>query len=773
MPSSSRGKLYEIKRFFESIDNSYIESYLIQISERLSTLVSNLNFNGCDPKGIKEFLMFLQSSRKDFISLKNNVDLEKTIHELKIYTATLYAYVGDYTGTVTILDEKYEKELPVWMKFDEKKIRLLPEITLESLKERSSKRGENIFYDLLRIEEMLGKEKIDKANTAVIPVIDRGMNGENQDGYIGCLRHTSLEIFGEVKNNGDEIHWDVSVFCVESNKIDIIDSSVLAARKLLSETFPILNKKYFSGRVVFEESHILHEGSSANLAIAGLIYCAILKYVNNREQYQISAKTAITGDIDINGIILPVDQDTLSAKVKAVFFSWIENLVVPKSQQTQAEGFLIELKNEYQNRELKIFGISELKELFYDRRLTNLKKIGAVRYNLTKIWKRKFSIAGITIISILTLIIARLVYGPIDKNPVLGEFKGTNLLVKNKQNETIEEIYIGKKTVETVKSYSDLNAVTSKYVKFYDIDKDGTNEIFYIIRGSEENGFESKLLCKDIKKDSLLWSKIIRKKLNFPFKTDVQSENFFLNDFLIGDFENDGRIEIFLLAANLNAFPSLIIKLDGKTGNELDHYSHIGHISSLVAVDLDKDGISDILAVGGNNAFDQACFVVLDSRYISGCSPTQGDYILKHSVPGVEKKYILFPPTIVGNLYKKWDQSRGTVGGNIEILSSDSLIKIDINDIFNATQHTLPFAGIYIYFDYNFKPVRVGTANGYDVLAKNRFEQGYLKKRVDYKYLEEYKKTLLYWNGTTFQNEPCMNKRYLEVVGQLSVINNQ
>jgi len=89
--------------------------------------------------------------------------------------------------------------------------------------------------------------------------------------------------------------------------------------------------------------------------------------------------------------------------------------------------------------------------------------------------------------------------------------------------------------------------------------------------------------------------------------------------------------------------PNQIAMLDAK-GNLISEYWHSGHLLSIVHVDIDGDGVEEILLAGVNNGHGLATLVILDPRDVRGAS-TQPFRQLLGCEPGTEKAVVLFPRT--------------------------------------------------------------------------------------------------------------------------------
>ena len=234
------------------------------------------------------------------------------------------------------------------------------------------------------------------------------------------------------------------------------------------------------------------------------------------------------------------------------------------------------------------------------------------------------------------------------------------------------------------------------------------------------------------------------------------------NSLAVGDFDADGKPEVFV-QANHDYFPSLVLKLNAIDGVELGHYVHIGALLQMKFADLDGDGISEIVLCGVNNAYRQACLVVLDSRFIGGHSPLKGDYELAGYPPGLERAYVLIPKTVVGKVFQyetKFNTARWLV---IEKDSRRFHVVIREEFVEKTTFYNLDGVELSYYFNFGLAPESIGTTDVYDLMAEKLFADGRIPTLPNYEYFESHKKTLLYWDGEAWQNHVALNKNYLEV----------
>jgi len=756
-PSSARRRLFEIHQFLDWLgdDFSQHESYLLELAQHLPGLTKTLNAAGTPPEPLHALAEKLRRLLEQVPALRTISELTAAIDRLTFCAAGSYAYAGDLRSSMALLDERFAASIPSWFAEPANGHRRQARALLQHARQLAAVHDAAISTALDTLMVKCFPAPAKEMDEVVVPVIERALLRTQSESPEGAVRRLSCRILGDAANGEDELDADVRVLGASAGA-SFLRAPIAAARGLLAGTHPHLAVKHFSGKISFDQADAWHEGNSANLAIAALFYCAILRHADQRLQFRLAENVAITGEVNEHGEVLPVDQETLAAKVKAVFFAWVECLVVPMQQLQEAEAAANALTEKYPRRQLTIIGVRQLQEIFYDRRLAVLQRAGLVKFAARRAWRKKFTVGGLATIGVLTLMIAKLLYGPIDHHPAAGEFVEETLLVKNKYGEVIDEIWVGKITVDGARA-----ALGSPWAAFIDLDKDGFNEVIWLQNRIEQTGYTAFVSCKSISKDSVLWRVPLQRQLDFPRKPDVRSDKFIPGDLAAGDFDGDGSPEVFVLA-NHDYFPALILKLKAVDGRELGHYVHIGALQQMRFADLDGDGKSEVLLCGVNNAFRMACLLVLDSRLVAGRSPWQGDYELAGYPPGLERAYVLFPRTIVGQVFQyvmKFNIARWMV-----IEESGRRFHVVVREKIGANEFPGGVDGVELsyYFNFNFVCQSIGTNDDYDLLAEKLFNEGRIGVLPNYEYFEAHKRTLLYWNGEAWQNSVALNKQYLE-----------
>ncbi|HEY6950856.1 MAG TPA: hypothetical protein VI758_00535, partial [Bacteroidota bacterium] len=309
-PTSARRQLQEIEYFLAKVlpQSRRYESYILEIVQRIPEIIQRMNIIGIDPESLRSVYENVKELNIALPSLSSVNGLAAAMQRLRLAISTLFTYVGEAsTGT----EFETEHVLDVEGSFT---------ATTDSL---------------------------------LIPVVERSLvDTPGSLREFGSLRKISVEITGYSESGKDLFQPQVHVLGKGDHLQDVLAVPIRAARALLLQTNPGLHDTYFAGSVIFDELNSFHQGSSANLAIAALVYSALLRYVQAREQFSIKDNVTATGDINEGGDILPVDASSLRLKTEAVFFSGISFFVVPSSQLLFAEQVVDSLKTRYPNRRL-------------------------------------------------------------------------------------------------------------------------------------------------------------------------------------------------------------------------------------------------------------------------------------------------------------------------------------------------------------------------------------------------------------------------------------
>jgi|2_EtaG_2_1085320.scaffolds.fasta_scaffold05752_3 hypothetical protein len=699
--------LIEIQDFKEQAD-----SYSTQLFEKLPELSNPLLLAGIHPGTFQQFIDTLKEFRE---KSDENVGLEKRIQEYQTSLSLIRSWVREYES--------------------------LESSPLNSLTEITSK---EINY---------------KPGEVLIPVVEEFKTEEGSSG-IGRLRQLRVDIIGENKFKQHELKPTFGVVGKEAG--NFLEPVKKAGGQLLSRSREG-RQKYWNGSAGLNMSHAWHSGRSANVALSAAFYCEMLKAEEQAEYFRLNPAICITGDVDEEGKVLSVENESLRLKAEAAFFSWAQAFVVPATQLNETLQYIQEFNNEFPNRHLPVIGISHIQELFYDRRLTLHHKTDAITHNLKKIWKRKFSVASVFIVIVLLGIIGRLVYGPIDRNPTYATYEGEYAYVRNANGGVLQEIYVGEGFIRNIN-----NRVSTQndHIQFIDLNEDGINEIMeskyetLSLNGKRTREF----LIYSLDGDTLLSRDFIL-DIRFDKHPYVKETHYNIRKFSVQDYDDDLRDEVLLLLHSQDYFAQFFGIMDLDNSEIVHKYINAGYLRDFEVIDLDNDGYNEILIAADIKVKNSSAFIVLDSRYING-SGILGDRYRKTDIEkAIEKAIILIPQTLLGRKVIKEDANTYysySIPRHISF-KNENVIKFANNDwdLKGGID-----GGLILYEFYNDLSLRsIVSGDDYDVKAKEYFQNGVLDFEIDALYLDTYRDSLLYWNGTEFQYEPTLNKKYLEAVG--------
>lgn len=686
--SSERVQLFCIDDFLKAIDGAYkqYESYLIQLFEYFPELKNPLFFTGVAPENLEALILRCQTAIDIIPELKENTGLQHKIICLEKGLRQIYGWLGI--------------------------------------------RNEDPHLGGLQVAGELQYNDAKRAGEVFIPVVER--NAES--GFSGRLRKLSVQIVGRSKKKEHELRPIFGVIGADAGNIGKIPANVAGALFQKSTT----NLKYWVGTANFELNHAWHAGNSANLALAALFYCEMLKAENKREYFKLNPGIAVTGNIDEQGSVLEVDSETLEQKIEAAFYSWVQVIVVPAVQLEEASLFLEKKEAEYPNRNLFLKGVDKVEEMFFDRRLTLHRKTSLIEHAAKKMWKRKNTAVVTIVFLILLSVIARLLYGPIDKNPVAIEYSGDFLVLENKNGAEVARIEAGSDAMVSL----ELNYTFNPKVLLYDLNEDGTNEIIWAKNATNTERNRTFVQAYSVVADSVIWEIPITMDHEFPRQHFELEKTMDVQE--LGIVRSGGKIKLAVVANLTMFFPAMVVIVNIGTGEIEQEYVHTGKISDMAAIDINEDGDEEIILTGVNNAFWMASILVLDPENIQGHSPLNGDYVINDLDKADEMHYILMPKTITGEYLSYMEKQ--AIGYRIFTNEERKTLMVEIYETQRRLGSISERSSYFVYLNYDMQATGFATSDLYDIIARELYEEGHIPFIPDYDYWESIKESLQYWN---------------------------
>ncbi len=258
-----------------------------------------------------------------------------------------------------------------------------------------------------------------------------------------------------------------------------------------------------------------------------------------------------------------------------------------------------------------------------------------------------------------------------------------------------------------------------------DIDSDNSPEVLFSTQTQGEFG-EGELYCFD-HKGQPLWTFKAGREIKFGSK--VYSPDFRIKGFDVVDLDNDGLLEIVVVSRHHDYFPNQVVVLDHRK-NLKGEYWNSGYILDYAFVDFDEDGTKELVFSGTNNEYQTGCLVVFDSSDMKGASPQfKSTFKCEQLKKGSEKYYILLPRI-------EWALGES-------ILESVSRFDVLQNARISVLTH---FSSLYYEFDFELKLVDIRTSHAFESIYNEAKKEGIVDFEVD-AFIQELSEKVLYYNG--------------------------
>lgn len=366
----------------------------------------------------------------------------------------------------------------------------------------------------------------------------------------------------------------------------------------------------------------------------------------------------------------------------------------------------------------------------------------------------RWSIGFVAALASVVLFIGKFTAG--DTNPGYARAKDEFLVVYNKKGDELwrKHVGIGFDAEEISKGFP--SEALENFLTVVDVDNDGTNEVIAVF-GSVRKPLVARrnnVVCYHSDGNER-WKYTFTRRMKFGNEEFSDSYNFI--NMVVDDFNGDGSVEVLGKAVHSTYYPGVLVRLDAAKGVLLDEYWHSGVITPSQQVDIDKDGIRELIWGGTNNGYNQAAVLVLDPRRMGGYAPAPVAYTPAGVRPGQEKYYLLLPRTDVN--------MAGAEKRNGVLLirsTTDSLLEIRTIE----SQAIDPMPGVYYYFDSEMRCVRVIGNDYFEETHRKLEAEGKIRRKLDEGYYEELRNGVRYWDGEKFVKEPVKNRKYREIAAK-------
>ncbi len=510
-----------------------------------------------------------------------------------------------------------------------------------------------------------------------------------------------------------------------------IRAAVIAAKNSFEKLFKVQIRRQLKVKIRFENNSVV-SGLSFLCGLTLQIIFELMKLFELRALFALNYNVAVSASVDGEGRLLPVSENTLKLKIEACFYSNINIIILSKENESAAKEWLNQIQTSAAiKKEFKIVAVESIHDLLVDRRLVQQTFVPASSYLINKIWKKRRPIAAALFLFLL-IVIGKMLYGPIDKNPTDFEFAGNFLIIKNNNGQNLFYKDYGRSPEKIFSS-------TEKPVAFFDLDNDGLNEVYWIDKHTDGN--PSVVYCQSYDGKNTLWKKEMTLKLNFP-NDPVPVTALAASDVIVDELDGEPGAEAYIFSRLSGYYPSILTKVDARTGKTISYYVHDGNFGQFAILDLDGDGKKEFLITGMNNSLYSGVVMVLDPKKIRGYSPHDERHKLENSIDGEEKIYLTIPRTIVG---KKLEHAGVLTSCNLESLDTvRQTIRISVEDL-HLSHRYIQSPTYYIHFDFSLKPQSVSTSTGYEYWAEFLYKSGELDFLPNHEYLKSTLNGLKLW----------------------------
>lgn len=242
------------------------------------------------------------------------------------------------------------------------------------------------------------------------------------------------------------------------------------------------------------------------------------------------------------------------------------------------------------------------------------------------------------------------------QDPADFEIRESVLVIKNKAGRVLWTHDTGVKNLRNTEFYrnhfQDIKIDESNFGQFFpflimkDIDADGKKEVLFAAQ-SQDPVDMGPLICFDRSGKELWRFEPGGERL---YGREAYSNDYFLEILDVHDLDDDGRLEVIVVANQIPFFPTQVAILSCR-GELIGEYWNVGRLNRYLAADLDADGRKELIFTGKNNEYRKPCLVVFDSAWVEGGSPqTLDSYRSPQAGQGTEKLYLLFPKTDVDRI---------------------------------------------------------------------------------------------------------------------------
>lgn len=499
----------------------------------------------------------------------------------------------------------------------------------------------------------------------------------------GRLRTLEGEIeLGRGNDAPDELTCHNQVIAPDDPFIGVGYASLAAVRDALKrQSITIADGRRIHARYKINSSNSVFTGDSIGLAMALVAYTQALRPLVRWHERYLSGEVAVTAAIDDSGRLLPINTQTLAAKIDRAFFSHVRYLVVPEPNAEAARAHLELLRQEHPRRQLLLITAATLTDVISDHNVVRAERICLGQF----VARKAYRYSRMTKVQIpLLLLLGYLLLSSIDPRTFWLFFdRNPAFVLPIVDTGTIEVFNADSSRLWTHKFPHPFSAFESAvpgipyHMRTFDLNSDGKNEVIVIPPTIDDVDENSWMYCFD-HTGNLKY----RRYLAIPNQYPGDTPSSVYSNLQVYPITAGGMPYLLTIVTQIGPARSHVV-LWNADGDSLWWYIHSGAAGLLLVRDLDGDLVEELIFSAFNNRLGCAAYFALRRSNESGCSPPYDDesYDLTWIERANHYAYIAFPPTDLceqecGSQYNQPGivKLRDRVGGMLDVYTGESVI---------------------------------------------------------------------------------------------------
>ncbi|MCK4460977.1 MAG: hypothetical protein KAW46_04200, partial [candidate division Zixibacteria bacterium] len=210
--------------------------------------------------------------------------------------------------------------------------------------------------------------------------VDKDGKGNAATGRMRLLKGTVESVVTKKKADligpPDQVAFDNQVKTPDDPFIGVAYDSLKAVRTgLRSAGFAQRAQGSYRAFLSIDGSNRTFTGDSIGLAVSLVAFTQLLKPEVMRQERFIASDIAVTGGINAESRITPVNNDSLAAKIERAFFSHVRHVVLPEANLATARDTVKRLSKQYPRRRLRLVSAAHLDDVLNDRNIIRSEKV--------------------------------------------------------------------------------------------------------------------------------------------------------------------------------------------------------------------------------------------------------------------------------------------------------------------------------------------------------------------------------------------------------------